>query len=198
MTKSANARAMLEMGRDLSSDEYKEVVAELLGGVDSYKELGTPLYLAVCQHCWGIYFESVALRNNANGILKVFMTKRDETDPDWQGYWHVPGTALRYGDTHETAVARLAKEYGVPIVSFERVDDAGVGFFKKGDTGRGPGMSLIHVTKLNGEPALNKRRGWFDVRDLPVPTVPSHVSVIIPRANQAYSRIEFSEATGGR
>lgn len=173
---------------DPTSDQYKEMVAEFLERVDPYQPLGTPLYLAVCKHCWGIYFESVALRVGANGTLEVFMTKRGEEDPDWQGYWHVPGTALRYGDMQETAVARLAREYGVPIHSFTRVGDAGVGFFKKGDAGRGPGMSLIHVTELEGEPMLNECRRWFDVEYLPEPTVPSHINPIIPIAAEAFRK----------
>ena len=188
MDKRAQKQAMAFVeAMDLGYDDYKEVVAGLLTRVDPYKGLGTPLYMAVCGHSWNVYLESVALRRTSRiGVVEVFMTKRDESDPDWQGYWHVPGTALRYGDTEESAWARLAREYGVPILSRTHVGDAGIGWFKKGDTGRGPGISLIHVTKLEGEPMLNERRGWFNVNDLPDPTVPLHINPIIPRAVSAY------------
>ncbi|MEK7680905.1 MAG: NUDIX hydrolase [Patescibacteria group bacterium] len=186
-----DAMKFLGQLREENYEEYKNTVAQLLAGVDSYKPLGTQLYLAVCQHGWGNYFESVALRAGANGVIEVFMTKRDEKDPDWQGYWHVPGTALRYSDTEEIAKARLAREYGVPILSLIRAGDAGFGWFKKGDEGRGPGMSFVFNTELEGEPMLNERRGWFDVEHLPKPTVPSHINPIIPIAVKAFRHLHL-------
>lgn len=168
---------------DPNSDEFKTILAGLLNRIDPAKALGTPFYKAVARLSWNCYWESVALRfGPESGKTEVFMTKRDETDPDWNGYWHVPGTALRPGDTEETAKARLAKEYGVPILSLERVGDAGFDWFKPGDEGRGPGISFVFNTKLNGEPLLSKRRGWFDADHLPEPTVPSHINPIIPFA----------------
>lgn len=166
---------------------YKEIVAELLGRIDPKKPFGTKLYLQISRLSWGDYIESVALRVNAEtGRVEVFMTQRDESDPDWKGYWHVPGTALRPGDAEEDPKARLAKEYGVPIRSLKRVGDTGFGWFKEGDEGRGPGISFVHITVLDGEPMLNERRGWFPVDNLPTPTVPSHTEKIIPIAVRSY------------
>lgn len=175
-----------------NTDEYKEFVATAYNRVDPSKGLKTPLYLATARHSWNCYWESVALRRvGAKGVLKVFMTKRDETDPDWNGYWHVPGTALRPGDSESDPVARLAKEYGVSTISLERVGDAGFGWFKPGDPGRGPGISFVFSTLLSGEPPLGERRGWFDVEHLPEPTVPSHINQIIPMAVEAYHRSHY-------
>lgn len=172
---------------DANSDEYKEFVATAYNRVDSSKGLGTPLYMATARHSWNCYWESVTLRRvGVNGKLEVFMTKRDDTDPDWNGYWHVPGTALRSGDSEADPVARLAKEYGVPTILLERAGDAGFGWFKPGDQGRGPGISFVFNTFLNGKPLLGERRGWFDVEHLPEPTVPSHISPIIPIAVDAF------------
>lgn len=169
-------------------EEFKGLLAKLLGRVNLYKGLGTPLYLAVARLSWNCYWESVALRVTAQGgKVEVFMTKRDETDPDWNGYWHVPGTALRPGDSEADPEARLAREYGVPIISLERAGDAGFGWFKPGDEGRGPGISFVFNTILGGEPMLNERRGWFDVEHLPEPTVPSHITPIIPMAVKAFN-----------
>lgn len=169
------------------SSLWKSFVASVLRRIDPSKPFGTELYLEIAVRSWNSYFESVALRVNAEtNKIEVFMTQRDETDPDWKGYWHVPGTALRPRDAENNPKARLAKEYGVPIRSLERVGDTGFGWFKEGDEGRGPGMSFVHVTLLDGEPSLSDRRGWFSVDNLPTPTVPSHVNVIIPMAVKAY------------
>lgn len=170
---------------DPNSNEFKAIVAGLLKRIDPTKGFGTVLYKAIARLSWNCYWESVALRYVVKEV-EVFMTKRDETDPDWNGYWHVPGTALRPGDTEETAKARLAKEYGVPVRSLKRVGDAGFGWFKSGDEGRGPGISFVFDTTFDGEPALNEWRRWFNVKDLPTPTVPSHISQIIPMAVRAF------------
>lgn len=41
--------------------------------------------------------ESVILRESGDS-LEVLLTQRDTTDPDWPGYWHVPGSTLRDTD----------------------------------------------------------------------------------------------------
>ncbi|MFA6547721.1 MAG: hypothetical protein WCT11_02105 [Candidatus Magasanikbacteria bacterium] len=167
---------------DPESAEYREFVAEVLRRVDPTRPLGTELYKAVARSSWNVYWESVSLRfNDDSGKVEVFMIKRDDSDPDWSGYWHVPGTALRPSDDENTPKFRLSREYGVPV-SIVRVGDAGFGWYKIGDEGRGAGISFVFLTDLERAPEVSDTRGWFPVDDLPDPTVPAHVERIIPLA----------------
>ncbi len=188
----SSARLIVEMigwdGLPEPYEDYKRGVAALLKAIDPNQGLGTALYLAIARLSWNCYLESVALRVNlSTRQVEVFMTQRDDSDPDWKWYWHVPGTALRPRDVAATAEARLVKEYGVPMSSFERVGDTGFDWCPEDDERRrGPGVSFVSLTELGGDPMVNDRRGWFPVDDLPGATVPAHAEKIIPMAVKVF------------
>lgn len=177
--------AVLAMNPD--TVEYRLLLAAMLERLDQTKPFGTQLYQAVARNSWNVYWESVAFRHNpTSGELEVFLIKRGADDPDWQGYWHVPGTALRPGDISDDSQGRLAREYGVPISSLECVGNTGFGWNTMDARSRGPGISFVFLTSLVEEPRLGDDRGWFPVDNLPHPTVPAHVLEIIPHALAAF------------
>lgn len=185
---------------DPTSDQYKEALAELLNKLDPTKPLGTALYKAIARLSWNLYFEGMAIRKDADdGKLKVFLAKRDESDPDWQGHWHAPGSAFRPGESEKDPAKRVAKEYGVPEINFRYIDEYST-WSRPTAVERGSGLSRVYLVDLLGhEPTVNDRRGWFDAYDLPKPMVDSHKDVFIPMAIEAFCahsnlRIKFAVA----
>ena len=174
------------LAMDSNTIEYRQLLAAMLNRLNPAKPLGTELYQAVAKHSWNVYWESVAFRHNhKTGELEVFLIKRGDNDPDWQGYWHVPGTTLRPGDSSEDPKARIAKEYGTPVI-LEDVGCTGFGWHMMDVRSRGAGISFVFLTSLDEEPQIDESRGWFSVNNLPHPTVPAHVSEVIPHALAAF------------
>lgn len=178
------ARAMLEMGRDLSYEERKEVIAGLLGGIDPTKPKGAVLCNAIMRVWTTVAFEAVAIRGSAV-TPEVYLRERASDDTAYPGEWHVPGSLYRHGERDRDVADRLEQEFGTPILSYNYVDKF------TNDEQRGTIHSLIFLVELARDPRIDDRHNWFAVNNMPAKTVSFHRDPVIPMAVLArwfYSR----------
>lgn len=171
-------REMLEMGRDLSYDERKEVIAELLGGIDPTKPKGAKLCDAIMRVWATVAFEAVAIRGSAV-TPEVYLRQRASDDTAYPDEWHVPGSLYRHGERDRDVADRLEQEFGTPVVGFNYVDKL------INDEQRGTIHGLIFLVELEGEPRIDERHNWFAVNNLPAKTVSFHREFTIPMARLA-------------
>lgn len=174
MTTGVNARTILEMGRGLSYEERKEVIAELLGGIDPAKPTGAKLCDAIMRVWTTVAFEAVAIRGSV--ATEVYLRQRDALDTAYPDEWHVPGSLYRHGERDRDVADRLEQEFGTPIIGYTYVEKLVT------DEQRGTIHSMIFLVELDGNPRIDDRHNWFALKNLPAKTVSFHREPIIPMA----------------
>lgn len=172
----------LIVGLDPAGDEFKAIMAQLLGKIDPNRPYGTVLFDALARLGWSIAFEAVALRiNQETKKIEVFLRKRAADDTAYPGEWHAPGSVLRANERPGDVAKRLEKEFSAEIVGFSFVGDS---FIKEA---RGPFNSKIYLVYFKTPPVENERHGWFPIDCLPEPMVEEHRNTIIPTAVHAFA-----------
>ena len=160
---------------DHTSDEYKQLVAKMLGRLDPTKPSGAELCNAIMRVWTTVAFEAVAIRDNG-GVPEVYLRRRALDDTAYPGEWHAPGSLYRHGERDRDVANRLEQEFGVPIKAFQFIDKLTT------DEQRGTIHSLIFLVELDGDPRIDDRHNWFPVHNLPANTVSHHREPIIPMA----------------
>lgn len=164
------------------SNEYKELLAKLLGRLDPTKPAGTKLCDAIMRLWPTPAFEAIALRIGDSGTLDIYLRRRAMDDSAYPGEWHAPGSLYRHGEQDRDVANRLEGEFGIKIKSFNLVGH------KITSEARGTVHSLIFMVNLADNPRIDDRHNWFSVNDLPKVTVDLHREIIIPTASEAYWR----------
>lgn len=178
--KAQTALAVLQ-NIDPTSQEFKGLVANLLGRIDPHKPFGTELFNAIARVSVGMSFEA-ALFRVAVGKLEVYLRRRGLDETAYPGEWHVPGSFFRPGEKPRDVADRLEGEFGIRLEQFNWVGQTP---FPEDE--RGSGMSQIYLVKSGqGELRLDDRHNWFNVNELPETTVHSHRNFVIPIATAAF------------
>ena len=154
-------------------DEMSRLLAAAaLNRIPQDKPLGTELFNAVAKHSVGVAHETVLVRRNESGILKVFLTQRGPNEA-YPNTWHCPGTYLRAGERLPDVFARLsAREYGAKIVKAKFITGQYMPeerYLTMDDK--------IFLIELEGEPTTTHGR-WFHASELPEGTIDFHRDII--------------------
>jgi len=127
--------------------------------------------------------EMVLIRDGVQG-KEVFLARRPPNDPNWANLLHLPGTYIQQGETELEVCARIAKREvpGVVVVSTEIIDAR-----NNVDNPRFHDLSVVVLTKFEGQPTSETAGGWFPVNQPPLaemieihqkfwPTIQRHVN----------------------
>jgi hypothetical protein len=164
---------------DPSSEEYKNVLAQLLERLNPYTPKGTKLCDAFMQNWTSVAFEGAAFSRTKDGV-KVYLRKRAPDETAYPDQWHVPGKIYRVGEHDHHVANRLEEEFGTKIENFDFIGRKIISYESRGTV-----HSMIFWVELAGEPRLDDHHGWFLINDLPQVTVVHHKNVIIPAAYSA-------------
>lgn len=172
---------------DLAYEAKIATAVETLKPLIPKKPLGTPLFNEFARLIPIFTIETVVLRRNERGILEVYLVRRSLTDTAYSGQWHSAGTAIRSGETFNSALKRLLnREYGT-----EQIGSAiPVGIVNNPLEKRGHFLSYTYLIRNIMEEIKGR---WFPVDQLPENTVDHHRDHIIPLAIEAYEGIEKRE-----
>lgn len=166
---------------DSTSDEYKEMVAELLQRIEPGK-YGTPLYNALARLTTSLAMEAVALRvNPKTDKIEVYLRQRTANEA-YPLQWHAPCSVMRPYEDWRKVANRLAGEFGTNIMLYEEIGE----LFTKEE--RGPFLSKIFLVQLDErDPREDDRHRWYPVDALPRITVDLHEEHVIPLAVMKYA-----------
>lgn len=99
-----------------------------------------------------------------NNKLQILLTEREDSDPHWNGLWHVPGSVILSTDktsSFDDALNRVIDgEFGSPKIKGE----AAFVKFLSHIGNRGTEIVFIYMLEIVGEPVLGT---FYDVDDLP-------------------------------
>lgn len=165
--------------KNLSTEEKKEIVANLLNSIADEKVLlGTNLFNAIARHTVGISLEGVLFKKDPiKKIISIFLTKRSDNEA-YAGQWHCPGSFLRAGEDDIKGMYRLGvKEFGKkPIKHFLFCGEAFVPE-ERFETM----LNRVYLVKYTNP--TNPDGKWFDICDLHrTNIVEAHRDFVIPLA----------------
>ncbi len=164
---------------DNEIEKDKKLAAALLVKISktySHQEgMGRELFNAIAKLKVILTPEVVCLRNNQQGAMEVYLIKRAEDDSAYPGQWHIPGSAMRFGEELEDVFLRLEqKEIGLKITSKKFAFH-----FNNPKEARGHFFSLIYICSLEEGQGFGQ---WFPVTNLPENTISYHRNQVIPDA----------------
>ncbi|PIR76627.1 MAG: hypothetical protein COU32_00995 [Candidatus Magasanikbacteria bacterium CG10_big_fil_rev_8_21_14_0_10_42_10] len=166
-------------------EQFKLVVAELLGHVNPRQPFGTSLFDAIAKVTVTVACENIAMRRGDDGRLYVFLRCRSLDDTAYPGEWHSPGSALRPGETYEDVFRRLRGEFGSDVVKHEQI-----GLLNVPEEERGHFLTPVFLVEIDGDGRQDDRHGWFPVDALPQPMVAHHECRLFPMAIKAFEERE--------
>lgn len=166
------------MALNPASDDFKEVVAAMLGRLDPAKPIGTRLRDAIMRLSPGPFFTAALFRERV-GATEIYLRQGAIDDIDYPGQWHVPGSFYRHGELDHDVEVRLARDFGA--AKFEKSNLVGHQVLPES---RGTIHAMIFLVELKGDPRIDSRHDWFRTDRLPDGMADLHRSVIIPNATR--------------
>jgi hypothetical protein len=152
-------------------------VLQALSEIDPWKAYSPELFNALARLTRSQAIESVCVRRSSpGGVLKIYLTRRAQTDAAYPGILHSPGSIQRPYETVDMVLARLsAKEFGAPIVAHEFVCRYST------TEARGCFDCNVYLVRIDGEPHGGT---WYPVDALPTDVIDHHREQLIPRVLQ--------------
>jgi ADP-ribose pyrophosphatase YjhB (NUDIX family) len=161
--------------------KIKKAVVELLSLVPANRPLGSKLFNALARLTITFAFEVAIVRQGKNGP-EVYVARR-ESNEAYANQWHVPGTALRPGETFAQAITRLCDREDLHID--QRPESLKVmGVFNHRHEERGHFVSYILLAEPEGDKMVTGL--WVDIAGLSEAVIPHHRLNVIPRALTAF------------
>lgn len=161
----------------------KNFIAFILKYIDPKKPMGVKLFNAIAQLVVTPTVEVVAFREQ-NGQVQVFLTQRSLSEKSYPGFWHLPGTVIRPGETLKASLERMANaECKVGILNYKVV-----GLINNLKEPRGHFIAPIILVNFVTEPITGK---WVSVSSLDASVIDFHKNLIIPLALECYQKQNF-------
>lgn len=177
---------VLSLTRDVSGvdenfphyDTITRIAAMALRMLDPNQPMGTELFNAYSLLGITFAFELAIIRPGSCG-LEIYLKQR-EGDEAYANQMHIPGTALRSGETYAVALERLCKR---EHLSIDLASCRVVGMLNHRHEERGHFKSFLIIA----DPGQEEMPGrWATADDIGEEVIPHHRLSLIPRAMAAY------------
>lgn len=141
-------------------------------------EIFETLLQVVPQVAVEIIVSRTASKTKLTPNLPFLLTRRAMREPRYGGWWHIPGSYLRFQERTTDVLKRLTqRELGGTARLKQPTLLAVLNHFR--DPKGSPCLSLVYRCQISGRP---KHGQWFTARTLPVPLVPYHREILLAAA----------------